>query len=255
MYVSPISALFPGGKSTPAKRAIYLVLSLSLFVIRVDANDAHHTFAVDHLALVANFLDRRSYLHKTPGWTASLPHLMAPVMRACAKSCHASDREATTPPRPYRPEPTGRNSFLPRPPDGPKPFAALPTPPSRWRWAALRPPWPPPCGPRLRPRQHPRSVLRHRDAMLEMSRIRAVLRDRRPLVFQHDGLSLPGVDHGLYRQNHAFLQARIVIFAIHVVRNLRLLVELGADTVTHILPDNRKSVSPDMLFHRTAHVK
>src|ERR1035437_5761824 len=69
MYVSPISALFPGDKSTPAKRAIYLLLSLSLFVFRVDANDAHHTFAVDHLAFIANLLDRRSYLHKTP-WRA-----------------------------------------------------------------------------------------------------------------------------------------------------------------------------------------
>src|ERR1039458_362566 len=73
MYVSPISALFPGGKSTPAKRAIYLLLSLSLFVFRVDANDAHHTFAADHLAFVANFLYRRSYLHKTPGWALASP--------------------------------------------------------------------------------------------------------------------------------------------------------------------------------------
>src|SRR6185369_9546440 len=104
MYVSPISALFPGGKSTPAKRAICLLLSLSLFVFRVAANDTHHAFAVDHLAFVANLFYRRSYLHKTP-WRAPCQALIA-----FALSCHASDREAITPPRPYRPEPTGQNS-------------------------------------------------------------------------------------------------------------------------------------------------
>jgi hypothetical protein len=32
-------------------------------VFRVDADDAHHAFAVDHLALVANLLDGRSNFH------------------------------------------------------------------------------------------------------------------------------------------------------------------------------------------------
>src|SRR5208337_4733545 len=42
---------------------ILLPLSLSLFMLGVDANDPHHAFAMDHLALVANLFYRRSYLH------------------------------------------------------------------------------------------------------------------------------------------------------------------------------------------------
>src|SRR5882672_10531599 len=60
--VRPISALFCGGKSTPARRAIFL--SLPLFVFRVHADDPHHAFAMDHLALVANLFDRRSHFHR-----------------------------------------------------------------------------------------------------------------------------------------------------------------------------------------------
>jgi hypothetical protein len=36
-------------------------------MFRVHADDPHHTFAMDHLALIANLFDRRSYLHKTSG--------------------------------------------------------------------------------------------------------------------------------------------------------------------------------------------
>jgi hypothetical protein len=41
-----------------------LVLALALLVFRIDANHAHHAFAVDDLALVTDFLYRRSYFHK-----------------------------------------------------------------------------------------------------------------------------------------------------------------------------------------------
>src|ERR1039457_6988773 len=105
MYVSPISALFPGGKSTPAKRAIYLLLSLSLFVFRVDANDAHHTFAVDHLAFVANLLYRRSYLHKTPRRALACPPDSFRVILPRVGSC--GDTSTST----LSPE-TNRTKFL-----------------------------------------------------------------------------------------------------------------------------------------------
>src|SRR5271155_1161907 len=39
-------------------------LALALFVFRVDADHPHHTFAVDDLALVTDFLYRCSYFHK-----------------------------------------------------------------------------------------------------------------------------------------------------------------------------------------------
>ena len=43
----------------------HMFLSLPLFVFRVDADDPHHAFAVDHLALVANLLYRRSHFHNS----------------------------------------------------------------------------------------------------------------------------------------------------------------------------------------------
>jgi len=64
MYVRPISALFLGGKSTPAIRAIIAsLLSLPLLMLRVGADHANDTFAMNDLALVANFLNRCSYFH------------------------------------------------------------------------------------------------------------------------------------------------------------------------------------------------
>src|SRR5271170_6906092 len=44
-------------------RAMYFPLSLPLFMLRIGADDPHHTFAVDHFALVAHLFDGRSYFH------------------------------------------------------------------------------------------------------------------------------------------------------------------------------------------------
>jgi hypothetical protein len=41
------------------------VLALTLLVLGGFANHPHYTLAVDDFALVANFLDRCSYFHKT----------------------------------------------------------------------------------------------------------------------------------------------------------------------------------------------
>ena len=64
------------------------------------------------------------------------------------------------------------------------------------------------------------------------------------LSFNTMASGFPAFDHRLHRQHHAFLQPRILILAIHVVRDLRFLVKLCADTVAHILPDDRKPVVP-----------
>src|SRR6266851_513439 len=53
------------GRSTPAIRAIVLLLPLSLLVFRILANHPHHTLAVDDLALIANLLYRCPYFHKS----------------------------------------------------------------------------------------------------------------------------------------------------------------------------------------------
>jgi len=53
---------FFGGRSTPAIRAM-VVFILAAAYVRIRADDAHHAFAVDQLALVADFLYRRSNFH------------------------------------------------------------------------------------------------------------------------------------------------------------------------------------------------
>src|SRR5262249_21247648 len=42
------------------------LLSLALFVLGIYADHAHHTLAMDDLALVTNFLYRRSDFHNSP---------------------------------------------------------------------------------------------------------------------------------------------------------------------------------------------
>src|SRR5215813_2174690 len=59
---------FARGRSIPAIRAMcFSSLSLTLLVLLVRADHAHHAAAADDLALVTDSLDRRSYLHSF--WT------------------------------------------------------------------------------------------------------------------------------------------------------------------------------------------
>src|SRR6185437_14613425 len=52
-----------GGRQIYAGDTCHGSLSLPLFVFRVNANDPHHAFAMDHLAFVTDFLDGSSYFH------------------------------------------------------------------------------------------------------------------------------------------------------------------------------------------------
>src|ERR1700691_3816094 len=71
MYVSEISSRFSRGMSTPEIRATRCPLSssspvrsaLALLVARVVADDHDHSVSPDDLALLADGLDARSYLH------------------------------------------------------------------------------------------------------------------------------------------------------------------------------------------------
>src|ERR671931_1766481 len=70
MYVRPISSRFSLGMLTPAMRA--MVLSLSLLVARVRADDQHVPVPADHTALLTHGTDAGSDLHEVPprgrGW-------------------------------------------------------------------------------------------------------------------------------------------------------------------------------------------
>src|SRR3954467_13092913 len=63
MYVSAISMRLLRGRSTPAMRAILILLTLTLLVLGVAADDANDALTLDGLALGADRLDGSSYFH------------------------------------------------------------------------------------------------------------------------------------------------------------------------------------------------
>src|SRR5437870_13033933 len=111
MYVSPISALFAGGKSTPAKRAIsgYPCLCLCFGLTQMTRTTPSRWITL-HLSQI--FLtDARTF-----------------IRLLFSQSCRALDRAGSAPLRPDRPEPAGRNSVSLHPPGGRKPDAVFPAP-------------------------------------------------------------------------------------------------------------------------------
>src|SRR5882672_6716841 len=93
MYVSAMSMRLLRGRSTPAKRAIRL--TLPLLVSLVFADDPHDPAPADHLALVANLLDRCPDFHRT-----------LPISRKAAENiCKPM-------PCPFDPRPSPSPSFM-----------------------------------------------------------------------------------------------------------------------------------------------
>src|SRR5258706_5614307 len=104
----------------------------------------------------------------------------------------------------------------------------------------------------LGPRENQRAVRGDRDGVLEMRRRTAIGGFRYPLI-PHANFVAPGIDHRFDRDDHAFLQPRAASrFA--VVREVRLVMHLGADAVPHELPYDRKPVLLDQTLHRVANV-
>ena len=80
--------------------------------------------------------------------------------------------------------------------------------------------------------------------MFEVSTITSVFRHRSPLIFQHPHVRAARGDHRFDGQDHPLLQARAAP-GIAVIRNLGILVHLGADSVADELANHRKSVALD----------
>src|SRR5579863_6828556 len=84
--------------------------------------------------------------------------------------------------------------------------------------------------------------------MLEVRRIAAVRRYRRPIIGEYLHARAATIHHRLNRENHSFLQP-LTLSRGAVVRNLRLFVHPGSDAVPDELANNRKAVLFDPLLH------
>src|SRR6266404_4390322 len=89
--------------------------------------------------------------------------------------------------------------------------------------------------------------------MLEVRGVTAVERHGGPVVTQNAELITAGSDHRLDGEHHALFQHRAVP-GPPVIRNLRLFVELAADSVTHELTHDVETVLLDVLLHRRRNV-
>ena len=67
-------------------------------MLRISADNPHHTFAVDHLAFVAHLFDGRSNFHDS----LPLGKSAWATLLLVEQFFHGRDREATTPPAPDR---------------------------------------------------------------------------------------------------------------------------------------------------------
>src|SRR6266849_2478381 len=104
----------------------------------------------------------------------------------------------------------------------------------------------------FRPRQNPGPVRGDRHGVLEVRRGAAIRRFCHPLV-AHPHFRPSRVHHRLDGDDHAFLQPRPVTF-VAVVRQVGLVVHLGADAVPDELPHHRISVLLDPALHRIADI-
>src|SRR5271154_7167465 len=103
------------------------------------------------------------------------------------------------------------------------------------------------------PRQNPRSIFRHGHSVLEVRRIAAVRGHRGPLIIQHSHARAARVHHRLDGQHHALLQLGTLTRRT-VIRQLRIFVHLGSDSVAHKLAHHRISVLFHPLLHRGRYI-
>src|SRR5262249_10962038 len=81
-----------------------------------------------------------------------------------------------------------------------------------------------------------------------MSAVAPILGNGGPLIVEHSDSGLAGVHHRLDRQHHSFAQPRTVS-AGAVIRNLWLLMELGADAVSYKVANDAEAIGFYHLLH------
>ena len=86
-----------------------------------------------------------------------------------------------------------------------------------------------------------------------MSGQAAVLSDRRPAVLFNFNFVTPGIDHGLDRQNHPFLEPNSTV-GLAVIGHRGLFVQLLADAMTHKGTDDRVARAFRGLLDRKAEI-
>src|SRR5271163_2191706 len=104
----------------------------------------------------------------------------------------------------------------------------------------------------FRARQDPRAVGSDGHGVLEMRRGLAVGGFRHPLI-PHAHFGRAGVDHRLYRYDHAFLQPGTAS-RVAVIREVWLVVHFGADAVPHKFPHHRVTVLLGPTLYRVADI-
>src|SRR5712671_3474034 len=104
----------------------------------------------------------------------------------------------------------------------------------------------------LWPRQNPGAVGGYRHGVLEMRRGAAIRCFRHPLI-AHAHFRASRIHHRLHGYDHAFLQPRAAS-RITVIRQVGLVMHLGADAMPDKFPHHRKSVLFHPALHRIAYI-
>src|SRR4029077_10655743 len=98
------------------------------------------------------------------------------------------------------------------------------------------------------PSQNPRTIRSDRHGVFEMRRAAAVGGHRGPLIVENPHFRPACVNHRLDGENHAFLDARAVA-GLAVIRQVRLFVHFGANSMADELTHHREAMLFDPLLH------
>src|SRR6266480_6837667 len=90
--------------------------------------------------------------------------------------------------------------------------------------------------------------------MLKMCRVAAIDRDHSPVISKDASLLRTHNDHGLYGNNHAWLQCIAWISLLNIVQDLGVFVHTTTDTMSTILAYDRETSRLNVLLNRATDI-